>query len=112
MTYRIVKIEPCAHPKQGICVTDSEHLLQCHGCRGDGTRTVEVAVVERPQHPDHPDGELVMWDDTGETAWDAHPNASEYARPLWVEVESNAVKGPQPVPEFPHVDDEPDEEES
>lgn len=79
MTYRIVKIEPCAHPKQGICVTDSEHLLQCHGCRGDGTRTVEVAVIERA--PD-------WWWSPMEQAATAGTWGHGDDRAVWVEVES------------------------
>lgn len=77
MTYRVVQDEPCEldpPPCQQVYRSASGLEFPFHpcsdGCNGDGTRTVEVAMVEQDQR--------VVVDEWGNTK----------GEPVWVEVES------------------------
>lgn len=45
MTYRVVQDQPCGVTNG--CGLKNDLRPVCYGCNGDGTRMVEVAVVER-----------------------------------------------------------------
>lgn len=73
--FRVVKIEPCEPALEGctrLCTDDdvlmNVRLTQCPGCCGDGTRMVDVAMVEQDQR--------VVVDEWGNTK----------GEPVWVEV--------------------------
>lgn len=86
MTYRVAQDQPCNWPTmydEGVC--EARH--PCDGCRGDGTRMVEVAVVELLDDGRCTEMRQNMFGNCIGCGANTNDGPHEDRRPVWVEVE-------------------------